>query len=166
MRSSSERFSCASACSNIDLFEDWILELAMFGGHDDHKEFREVMFCVLWFPLDLWCRKCIWLCNVLMRRAEPFDKTCLDSTTITYFRHLISLKNGPFFVPGIRPRNRNAKCEPRLSGLTVCVPDSGPECGLIFGAGCNKHAHPKCGPGVCRDCGAKLRVRERMGTRM
>ena len=41
-------------------------------------------------------------------------------------------KHGLFLKAEFRPRNRNTKSEPRLSGLTFCVPILWPHFGLIY----------------------------------
>ena len=46
------------------------------------------------------------------------------------FQTFIGIRLGLKNKPAMRARIRNAKCEPRQSGLTLCVPVSWPECGL------------------------------------
>ena len=63
-----------------------------------------------------------------------FDKECNRHVVTACLSAFNWLKSGLVLGAGFRPRKRNAKSEPQLSGLTLCVPYSGPDCGLIFGA--------------------------------
>ena len=68
-------------------------------------------------------------------------------------------KGGPFLGAAIRPRKGNTKSEPQLSGLTLCVPVSGPLCGLSFGAASGVNVQPKNGPDIWYVCSPKTRPR-------
>ena len=104
----------------------------------------------------------MWAPHAVQCVPSLFGKECLYGCWGDYIPRGKCPKSGPFLEAGIRRRNRNAKSEPRLSGLTLCVPNLCPDSGLIFWSASSVRVHPKCGPVVWLIYGRKTRARHQM----
>ena len=93
-----------------------------------------------------------------------FDTECNLHVVAACLSAFTWLKSGLVLGAGFRPRKRNAKSEPQLSGLTLCVPHSGPDCGLVFGSDAGVIVHLKRGPVIWHVYGRKTRSRRRIET--
>ena len=75
-----------------------------------------------------------------------------------YIRSSSRFKTWSFLKAEFRPRNRNAKSEPRLSGLTLCVANLCPDCGRKFWLTVDCNMVPENGTANSNVCGHRTKT--------